>query len=240
MKVKSIIKILILGLFLFSCEYLKKDYNLKEEITLYPEIRMIYLENDIDILIVQDTIDFIKIISPDNLINGVKQVVKGDTITLLNENRSQIIDRYGYKITAEVHSKNLYYVYFKGSGTVESKDTLKMDSFQVTTMNATGNINLKFKGNYLRLVHSTGAVDVHISGSVNTLSVWTATYGRVDLSNFIAKRVTVTNISTNDIFVYASEYLEAMIEYTGNIYYYGKPGEIKIEKKGSGEVIMLK
>ena len=114
-----------------------------------------------------------------------------------------------------------------------------MRELKIWSNGATGNIELNIENEIIKMALSTGSLNIDIHGETNNLSAWTTSYANVYLLNLSADKVNIRNNSPMDCYVNVSNTLNAKVEYSGNIYYKGDPGETEIVEAGSGRVLKI-
>jgi len=229
----SFVSLIILA----SCEISAFKDDITEKDYSFDTLMMLNVKNDINVIFIQDSFDFIKIKAPEGLHEKIFPEIKYDTIILKNNNRSKIINRYNQNVTAELHYTDFRIFFFQGGGNVSSSDTMKMKNLSIWSNGASGIINLTVKNDYMHFGLSTGNIEIEIHGETESLSLWTTSYCFVDMLDLKTKSVNIRNNSPMDCYINVLEKLTAKTEYTGNIYYKGNPSEKVIAETGSGKVL---
>ena len=137
-------------------------------------------------------------------------------------------------------------------------DTIPLDSIQLDTLNIVidtiethlshnfvlrikegcGDIDLCFSCDVLKTVFSFGTSKVTLRGKAAYAEHYLKSYGTIHAENLNSYIVKVQSQSTNDIYVWARNVLEAYLSSIGNVYYKGNPWIVQ-ECTNEGQVIKL-
>lgn len=242
---RNLIVVAILFFLIFSC---KKPENRKcwkfagdktELIHYTGSFGQLYLTEHISYVLVQDSVEYLKVIGGENMVNLVHFNVSDDKLSIENKNKCGFLRKYSKsKITVEIHFKNLYNIDYRGSEPLTNKDTLKIDYLTLLVMDGSSSANLTVNSLIVRGVVAHGFGDFTLSGKTNYLELDVRSNGYCDTRNLIVKdSVTAVSRTVVDIKLNANNCkLKAETEMAGNIYYTGLPTAIKILKYGTGNV----
>jgi hypothetical protein len=201
--------------------------------------KRIQLEDQINLIITQDTVESLSIDGGENLLPEIITEITGDTLIIRNENSCNWVRRFDIPINVYVSVVELSDLYLYGWGSIHTSDTLKLDSLRTYGWNCSSKIDLLLNTNHAAFFPSTGSADINIKGITNSLYIYSAGFAIADTRAFLSKQTHVNSSGTGDFYVYASEKLTAEIRSYGNVYYKGSPFEIDSVMEGMGKLIKL-
>lgn len=146
----------------------------------------------------------------DNLVNLINTNVQGKTLTI--DTKESFSTQHGCQF--EISVPGLEMVSLSGSGDIEVE-----------------NLEVEFFAYKLY-----GSGDLKAGGEVKELELEIYGSGDIDTRKLVAEDATVDVKGSGHIKVYASEYFDAHVNGSGNIYYYGNPKHISSHISGSGRV----
>lgn len=220
--------------------------------------------NNVNVRLVSSDRQYIELTCPENLIEKVTTEVKGDSLIIKNENEYNWLRSYDYCIDMTVYYDSLREITYasigdlyctdsiKGFGTL-SIDTIAIDTthlgndsiethwkrnFVLRIKEGSGDIDLCFHCDVLKTVFSYGTSKVTLRGKASYTEHYMKSYGVIHAENLDAYIVKVQSQSTNDIYVWARNQLQAYLYSIGNVYYKGNPWIVQ-ECTNEGRVIKL-
>ena len=203
------------------------------------EIHYVLLENNVNLVVKQDTAPSLRVEAGENIIDKVITEVNGSNLYIRNENNCNWMRSYENEITVYLGIGKLDSLDYRGSGDVSSQNTIRNDSINISVWEGSGTIEMSLDVDKSSLNLHYGTVDMHFKGKSNVTYIYASSYGPVYCENLDSKFTYVNNRGTNDCYVRASVALEVTIEYLGNIYYYGTPAIVKENVTAEGELIKL-
>lgn len=217
------------------CNCLKRTGPAATEARNVPAFSKIEMNNNIDVELVQDTVDKVFITCGENLLDGISTEVEGSTLILKNNNKCNWMRDLGNKFTARIHVRNLDYILNQGTGDIKCLDSLRYSPFLLECSNGTGEYKLLFSTTNVELKLHSGPADLFVEGLINNIYIYSAGNGYVHASSMKANYCTVSTSGTGDISVNAAVRLDATIDYIADVFYTGTP-EIKRYGNGSGQI----
>ena len=222
-----------------SCEMDKYADSITEVRYDFDLVRMINVKNDINVILVQDSLNYISVSAPEEMQELVKPEFKGDTIALTNNNKGKILNRYGYEVTVEVHFTDLKVLFLQGGGKISNIDTIQLDYLGIWTNGAIGQMHMNCEIGNIHLGLSTGNIEMVLKGKTDFLEIWTTSYVVMDFLKLDSKKVSIRNNSPTDCYVNVQEHLVSNVQSVGNVYYKGNPPVLEIKETGKGKTIKL-
>ncbi len=199
----------------------------------------IQLEDNINLIISQDSTINLSVVGGENLLPDVVTEVKGDTLIIKNDNKCNFVRSFDTPINVCVSVKSLRNMYLYGYGSISTIDTLVEDSFRIDGWNASSKINLMLHVKDANFHLTTGPMELNVSGIANSCYIYSSGFAIADIRNLHSKNTGVNNSGIGDFYVFASNYLNAEIKSYGNVYFTGSPTQIVSFTNSSGKLIKL-
>jgi len=216
---------------------LKSTGDITTEERVAGQFHRILLEDDINLIITQDTFCKIEIEAGENLIPLVNTVIEGDTLTITNGNTCNWVRSYKNEINVFVTVKDLRILTYSGSGNITSTNTIKTNNFLVEQKSGSGNIDISIDTDTSDMQYHTGAGDITLSGKSEMSFLYNSSNGFLYCSDLQTTKTFVSNSGTGDIYLNVDSSLIAFIHFVGSIFYKGNPSEIEEVNDGTGKLI---
>lgn len=209
--------------------------TVREERSLAP-FTGIHLEDNIRVVLTNDSSGKIIVEAGKNLLPKIKTDVQGSFLMISNENTCNWVRSYKRLITLYIGVRNIKDIFHYGYGDMETEGFLNKDTLFVHHY-GNGNIHLKLQGKLLWMdMDHLG--DFTAEGSVNVLNARIYNLGRLRAENLQAQDAYVINDGQGDAYVRASGTVYAEIKNEGNVYYFGHPSNPGATITGSGKFVM--
>jgi len=197
----------------------------------------IEVKDNINLVLIQDSLSIMKIEGGENLLPYVKAEVSNNMLSISNGNKCNFLRSYNNPITVYLSVTNIEEIYYTGKGSISNTDVLNLNDFIIDVKNGTGSVALTLNANKISVLSHTGSTDFTLLGTTNDLYVYTGSNAWLYLSNLLANKVHVNTSGTGDVFV--TPLNELLIELTslGNIHYSGSPALIISTHSGKGKII---
>lgn len=237
--------IIVLSFFVIACN---KDEGCDcfdstgRNVCIYRELSdftKLELSENINLVLIQDTINNISISGGKNVLKGVLTYCENGTLFIKNVNKCNWIRNYNRKINAVLRYKTLNNISYKGTGIIKTENVLKTDKFTFDCWDGAGDINIDIVADETHFNMHLGTSNIKVTGVTKDNYIYTFSYGTIDCNSLLSRNVYITHRGTNNCYVFASEQLFVNINYIGNVYYTGQPSIIETNIQGSGQVIDL-
>jgi hypothetical protein len=198
--------------------------------------KKIDVEGIFDVLLTQDSINFIEFTGGSNLLEYTQAQNHDSILTIDNTNSCYFLHDY-QKIIAQIHFKNLKEIYLNEPCSVKSSNAITDDiMLAVGASIADAEIELNCYNFYLYTNRLTGGTYV-FKGHSNICSFDGYYISSIDASNLEVNTMHVRNYSIADFIVNVKDKLYVEIHNKGNVVYYGTP-KIELDSIcGSGQII---
>ena len=222
------------------CNCLKSTGSDATETRTVAPFTKIELYNNVDLIIHTDTFYHLSVTAGSHLVDGVKTEVEDGILKLRNKNRCNWVRSFKNKFTVDVWIKTLDNItVYDASGNIDFADTLKQNDFRIDSWSSSGDYHLKLNCSNATLALHTGPADLYAQGHVGVNSVYSASYGKIDLLEMNCDDIYIANKGTNDLYIKANHRIGAEITYIGNIYYKGNPSQVDQRISGTGKLIHI-
>lgn len=220
------------------CDCFKNSGSITTESRIIPDFNKIYLEDNINLFITQDTICSLTVEAGKHLLKSIKTEVTDNCLYLKNENKCNWVRSFKNKINVYLKYREIKnIIYYEGSGNIKTTDTLHADYFQLDDWNGSGTIDLTINTKTSWFNLHTGPADLIVKGISGVNYLYSVANGPADLRYLKTGYTFMTNNSTNNCYVNVAKEFEVKIGYVGDVYYTGNPYKITSEISGSGKLI---
>jgi hypothetical protein len=197
----------------------------------------INVQNYVNLLLTQDSVNKVVVEAGENVISGITTEVINNQLFVNNTLKFNWLRSYTKPINVYISVKNLQKIYYNASGNITCTDTLRSSGLIIDIWGGCGSINLNLNiGTGFFLMH-LGTVDVTLRGKCAVCSIYQGDYGILKCGELRSGYNYVTNKGSNDCYVNAWQYLNAIVGSIGNIYYTGNPDTVKAQITGTGQLI---
>ena len=243
-KTINILLIIIISITSFSCkknigDCFKSTGKIITEDRTSSDFHLIYLNDNVNLVITQDSLNSVIVEAGENIISSVKTEFINGHLNITNTSSCNWVRSYEKEITVYVSVNNLDSLKYESSGDVSCTNTIKNDSICVDVWGGAGTIKLDLELKIAKLHLHYGTVDMVFRGSSYVTYIYAASYGPFHCEDLYSSNVYINNRGTNNCYIRASKLLEATIESIGDIYYYGNPEEVSSNITGDGELIKM-
>lgn len=193
------------------------------------------LYDRIDIELKPSTVNRVTITCGEHLLKFIKTEVKGNELTIQDDNKCNFLRSYKKKISMVLEYTSLNYIYFEGAGTISSSLTINQPYLQLDCWGSSGDINLNLKTDSSRFEMHTGNTNLNLKGESDLLYLYSGGTSIVKAENLVSNTTLVNNSGTGDMYVYSNNYLFALVTQQGSIYYSGA-ANLDGYDEGKGEI----
>lgn len=199
----------------------------------------IRLEDDVDLTITPGNSYRIQVTGGENILSGIVTEISDSSLTIRNLNRYNWVRSYDKKLLVEVTLPHLFKLDYESTGTVNCTDTIREDSLFIDSHGGSGFINMLVSTNLAHMSIHAGSADMNISGYCGSNFIYSASYGVFRCENLETINTYMHTKGTGDCYIQVSTTLEYQLDGKGNIYYRGKPVNIKGVDNGIGDLIPI-
>jgi hypothetical protein len=204
-----------------------------------PPFHEIVLNDKINLILTQDSIQKISVQGGRNLLSGITTTVQDSILTISNQNGCNWLRNPDYQINLYVSTNQLQKISYYGAGNISSTNTLVAPQFTIDSWTGTGSIKLSLITPKANAFVRNNCTQITLIGQADSSFIYCGQEGSVNGIDFISGFVNIDHKSVEDIYVYVTGSLNAIIAYTGNVYYKGNPAVIDSSLTNSGRLIHL-
>lgn len=245
--VRIVLVITILLLFSLSCKKAEdrscfksigEKSSLDTSMQAYDTLK---LYDDINYVIVPDTAFKVEVEGGENLIKHIKMVNENNTLSITNENKCNFLRKLNEKVTVFIHGSHINYIYYEGSESLTSIDTLFSNELRLFIRDGVGDVDLTIENGYTSAVISHGWGNFTLRGKTLSAFLNCSTNSTCDTRELkINNELKVSSNTQGDMYVNADvEFFHCIIHQKGNIFYEGTPTQTSFEYYHEGDIIDL-
>lgn len=179
--------------------------------------------DNIDVILVQDTIESVNIEAPQNIEPNISATIQNGELSLKNNTDCKWLRNSSEKPKVYIGVKNLDYINYAGSGNITSANTIRSENITLYSATGAGNVEVSLDVKQLNATVEYESADFIFHGKAETCYSYINSRGSLNLSDVLIKYLNIGYGSVRDITVNASERIDAVIYHTGNVYYKGSP-----------------
>lgn len=196
--------------------------------------REIYLENRIEVTLVQDNSFSVIVEAGEHIIDKVFTEVEGNVLRIYEKNKCDFLRTYKRGIKVTVHVPSLVRITHEGTGTIQSSGTFTLDTLDIITQSA-GDVYMNINANKV-LTHMIGTGDIYLSGSSQDHACYATGNGFLEADALQTGYTWLYWNCTGNAHVRANGLLIAKLHWTGDVYFTGGPTVLS-EVLGSGKLL---
>ncbi|HEY4151584.1 MAG TPA: DUF2807 domain-containing protein [Chitinophagaceae bacterium] len=205
--------------------------------TINAPFKQIHVNDNINIVLTQDTVNTISIEAGDHLQPFIKADIQNNILTLSNNSACSWLKGPSETITAHISVKVLDSLVMSGSGTISSSNTLVDSSLFLDSYEAVSPVTLDLEVKALTLLISEENAEYDLSGSAAYASVYCGQKGTMNLGNLQVVNMDLDQRSIRDAHVWVTGTLNVRVQYKGNVYYKGNPSFINYTHYNDGRLL---
>ncbi len=234
---------LISLLFVFSackkenmCDCFKRTGSVVFETRELPSFDRVYVENNLNVFITQDSVFEVKVEAGKNLVPLIKLEVVDGTLFCRNKNRCNWTRAYGTPLNVHIRMPLINYITSDGTGDIKSMNTITTPEFEVRTLNS-GNMDLMINNNKLTS-RMHGSCDITLNGITGEHSCDIGGTGYLNAEGLQTNFTYIHSYTLGLSYIRASGFLISNIDYQGDVHCYGQPVTIQNTETSSGRLIL--
>lgn len=190
------------------------------EVRATPAFSAIDISDDINVILTTDSSESIRVEGGENLINFIITEVRDTTLFIYNTNSCNYLRSLKKETNVYVSFRSLNAVYSRGYGNITCTDTIRASNFTYEQRSSSGSAKLLVSNDSTFLHMYDGTGDLEVSGTTNVAHYYQNAVGFLDARDLYAKRMWVEHQSVSDVHVWCWGRLVALINHTGDMFYY--------------------
>jgi len=220
------------------CDCIKRTGDVITERREVGTFTGVYATDNINVVLVPDSTDYIDVEAGEHLISLIKTEVVGNELQIRNNNRCNFTRSYDIAINVYIHmhERNLRSVTNEGVKSFTCTDTIHTDSLYVEILSS-GNVDLITSSHRIDF-HQQGAGDFTLHGRCDDLILYMLGAGYVTTDEIINNYTWVCTRGTGRVTCAPTNAFTAYVEGYGSVYYRNSP-VMELHVLGPGGVFPL-
>ena len=191
--------------------------------------------DNIEIVIIQDTINKVVIEAGENLMGLITSDITNGVLFLKNNNKCNWSRSYKPNVIAYLHCTELDSIVHNGYGKMMTKGLFVANHLNIS-INNNGNVEMDIDAVFCEVdLHQSG--DLILRGNSNALGIWASGNNWIRCSGLDVLTVYIETKSTGNALMNCSYKLSAILNGSGDILYTGSPQIVEAQITGTGSVI---
>jgi hypothetical protein len=189
--------------------------------------------------LIKDSMNYVEVTCGENMIHFIDVSVSDSVLTLTNNNKCRFLRGYDKQIHVKIHINLLSNIYYDGTETLLSNDTILANYCTIMMRDAGGTMDLKLKSKELIVYKINAPGKMKLSGKA-----WKARYENTSYNVFDARDLNIRdsvyflNQGYGNMYLYTDVIdVKGRIEGEGNVYYKGNPALTQIQLLGKGQFL---
>ena len=199
----------------------------------------ITVEDDINLVILNDTVQYLEIEAGENLLPEICTEVVDEMLYLRNYNVCKYSRTYQKDILVKAHVRDLEKIAFAGSAKINSEGLLSYNHFLMWLDGSRGEIELEVNIEQLILEHVSGNGLTTLSGEVHNGAINSKAQGLLYLKDLKVNNLKMVSDSYNDAYIWVTDTIDITINGLGNVYFRGNPVIKNYKRTGQGQFIQM-
>ncbi len=209
----------------------------KTEVRSLPPFTALYTDDKIDITYRYAEDFAAEVTFGENILPHIETVVRNGALYITNNARCNWVRDLSVKPLIILYAPTFSYMENRGTGHITFEDTLHAETFLYEEWQANGEVQLLLKTTASASIFKhTGSTALNVCGIAAQASIYNASTGKLNATCLQSNYVECNNSSIQDLQVYSSGYLFAIIYERGNVLYSGNPTQIEQVLVGTGRV----
>jgi hypothetical protein len=217
------------------CDCIKRTGTIITETRQINGFDKIYVEENVAIFIIQDSIFEVKVEAGENIVPLIKTEVINGTLFISNKNRCNWTRSYKKPINVFIKMPVIKYITSDGTSDIKSLNTITTDDFDVQTKNS-GNIELTVNNSKVTS-HMHGSGDLILHGTTIEHACDIGGTAFLKCEDLKTNSTWVHTFTTGLCYVSASN-LTCLIDNVGDVYCYGSHITVQKIQKGAGKLYL--
>ena len=218
----------------FDC--VKSTGSIKKEDRYFNNFSEIYVDDNIDVILVQNLTGKIIVEAGDHLLPKIKTEQEGNKIKITNRNTCNWVRSYKKPLNVYVGVDQVKNIILAGYGSIKNGEAIKTDTLGINSF-AYGEIDLTIESNFIGFIaddHTT----IRLKGKANSVAGSCFKNALTDAKELRTKWFILSSYSLIDANIYTDSLVQAEVGGKGNINCYGHPPLIEF-KHPSGNGTLL-
>jgi len=190
-----------------------------------------------DLTIIQGSKTEVILEGDEDVLENIETEVSGDRLRIKSRNNNWSWWGNSSKIKATVTLKEFTGVSVSGSGSVDTRGTLRGKDVSLS-VSGSGDLYLALEAEEIDCsISGSGSIDLSGRGKNGSLSI--SGSGEMDAENFEIESMSIRISGSGDASIHATKEIDSRISGSGTVRYRGEPDKISNHSSGSGKLRKL-
>ncbi len=208
-----------------------------KEILLDDMTESIHLNDNINIVLINDSTDQIIIEGPENIIDHIDIINVSNKTIFRNKNNCKFL-RNPLPITIYYHYTYLNLIELFGYGSLSNNDTIYHD-LHITAFKSYSNAVLNVNNYSTKCGIVLGSTAISISGQCEHFSAYSSGIAPMNAKSLKCNHAHANSSALGNFYINSTQSLVIELRSQGNVYYSGNPAITDFHDSGQGEIIKL-
>lgn len=219
-----------------SCDCFKRTGSIVKLTREVSGFDKLFIEDNLNVFITQDSVFDVKIESGENLISLIKTEVTDGTLYVRNKNRCNWTRSYDKPFNVYITMPVLNYLTSDGTGRIRSLNTITTPSLDIQTKNS-GDIELVVNTSKITS-HMHGSGDLTLHGHTLELACDIGGTAFLNCKDLVTNYTYLHSFTTGLCYVTTKNTLDCRIDKIGDVYCYGSPMIVQKIENGKGQLYL--
>lgn len=220
-----------------DCFKSKGPYSVE---TRYPEsFNRIEVRDNINLYLIQDSLNYVVIEGGGNLIGGIEIEVNDSELIISDGNKCNWVRSLDYQTNVYLHYTSFSKLTANNSGDNYFLTQHHGDSLIIENWNGSGTTHVDMSVNSSLLAVHAGSGDIVAKGFSGLSSVYNSGCGPIDARDLVTNTTYLRSRSNHNVYINATNSMVVEIDWSGNVYYKGNPPSLDIIIRGTGQLIHI-
>lgn len=236
---------LIFGLLVVACQKAPQRACLKSAgptenlIVVLSEFSFLHVHPHIEVVLVEDTLNFIEWQAGANLQSFLSAQIQADTLHLYNKNSCRLLRYQKGKVKAVLHFTALKELHLENSEAVRTGTQWVADDLLIFLKEGVGAVDLNISAHKVTVRNNYGWQTLSLTGNIGSFFVdLDGSAALHALSLNVEDSISFRSVSPLSSWIRAEQIkLKAQLYGAGNLYYSGQPSQLLKTEYGTGWVL---
>lgn len=222
------------------CDCFKSTGNTSSEIrNIETNFTDIYLSENINLILTQDSVKSITVESGSNLLPKIITMVEGGILFIRDENKCNWVRKLDNYSNVYISLPELTHIQYTGTGCINTTNTFNLNVFTIDVWDGSGKVEMNINAKESHFNFHLGPGSLYVSGNSGVNYLYSNGQGFMYCENLVTGYNFVSNCGTGDCYIQADKEIGYSISNVGSIYYTGNPYSVSGENTGRGQIIKL-
>lgn len=219
-----------------NCDCIKRTGTIITETRKLPPFNQIYVENNLNVFIIEDSVSEVRIEAGENIAPLIKTQVEDGVLYLRNKNRCNWMRYYNKPLNVYVHVPQVNYITSDGTGNIKCLNAITTPELDIHVINS-GNVDLMINNNMVRsYMHGSG--NLTLSGNTNEHAAYIKGTSYLYANGLHTGYTYINTLTLGPCYIQADNILDCKIDEKGDVYCSGNPPTVHVTRNSEGHLYL--